>query len=173
MSLLAKSFTIVRGTVYSAAFVGLWTWIAVSVRRFDPDLPFSLPLWLRPLGFILASAGAVLTGLCIATFLTRGRGTPAPFDPPRELVPTGPYRYVRNPMYLGATAVLAGAGLIVSSPSILALSAAFLLLMHLFVVLDEEPVLTDKFGASYESYKSSVGRWLIRAPRAGTVRKVG
>jgi hypothetical protein len=63
-SLLSKSFTILRGGVYSAAFVWLWTWLAISVRSLDTQLPVSLPNWLRPLGFVLASAGALLAGIC-------------------------------------------------------------------------------------------------------------
>src|SRR6516165_7308938 len=110
-SLLSKSSTILRGVVYSAAFVWLWTWLAISVRSLDAQLPVSLPTWIRPLGFVLASVGALLAGICIATFVTKGRGTPAPFDPPREFVASGPYRYVRNPMYVGGTAVILGAGL--------------------------------------------------------------
>lgn len=158
-----------RGVVYSAAFVWLWAWLAVSVRSFDERLPVSLPLWLRPIGFVVAAAGALLAGLCIATFVTRGRGTPAPFDPPREFVASGPYRWVRNPMYVGGAAVMLGAGLGLSSPSIVLLALGFLVLMHLFVVLYEEPTLADKFGASYQQYRASVHRWLIRKPRSGAI----
>src|SRR4051794_8868518 len=56
----SKSFIILRGAVYSAAFVWLWTWLAISVRSFDTQLSMSLPNWLRPVGFVLASAGAIL-----------------------------------------------------------------------------------------------------------------
>lgn len=172
-SLLSRSFVILRGVVYSAGFVWLWAWLAVSVRSYDPRLPVSLPLWLRPIGFVLAAGGALLAGACIATFVTRGRGTPAPFDPPREFVASGPYRYVRNPMYVGATAVMVGVGLVVASPSIVILAMAFLLTMHLFVVLYEEPALAGRFGASYQQYKSAVHRWLIRKPRSDAPRGVG
>ncbi|HEX5761364.1 MAG TPA: isoprenylcysteine carboxylmethyltransferase family protein [Thermoanaerobaculia bacterium] len=165
-SLLSKSFTVLRGAVYSAAFFWLWAWLAVSVRPYDEKLPVSLPLWLRPVGYVLAAAGALLAGWCIATFVTRGRGTPAPFDPPREFVASGPYRWMRNPMYVGGAAVMLGAGLVVSSPSIVLLALGFLVLMHLFVVLYEEPTLADKFGASYRQYRASVHRWLVRKPRS-------
>jgi protein-S-isoprenylcysteine O-methyltransferase Ste14 len=96
--------------------------------------------------------------------VTRGRGTPAPFDPPREFVVSGPYRLVRNPMYVGAAAVILGAGFMLSSPALVGLTVAFLLIMHLFVILHEEPTLAAKFGAGYEQYRSSVHRWLIRKP---------
>lgn len=164
-SFLSRSFTVLRGVVYSAGFVWLWAWLATRARSFDARLPVSLPPWLRPIGFVVASAGALLAGTCIATFVTRGRGTPAPFDPPREFVASGPYRYVRNPMYVGAAAVIVGAGLILSSPSIVLLALAFLLTMHLVVVLYEEPTLAGKFGASYQEYKSLVHRWLVRKPK--------
>lgn len=164
-SLLARSFLVLRGLIYSAAFVALWTWAAIAARSLDAALPVSLPLWLRPVGAVIALVGALVAGSCIVTFLTRGRGTPAPFDPPREFVATGPYRYVRNPMYIGGALVILGAGLVLSSPSIVLLSAGFLFFMHLIVVLHEEPVLAERFGASYGRYRTTVHRWLIRKPR--------
>jgi protein-S-isoprenylcysteine O-methyltransferase Ste14 len=172
-SLLPRAVTILRGVVYSAGFVWFWAWLVISVRSLDARLPVSLPDWLRPIGFVLASAGALLAGACIATFVTRGRGTPAPFDPPREFVASGPYRFVRNPMYVGAAAVILGAGLILSSVSVVLLALAFLLVMHLFVVLYEEPALTRRVGKSYEQYRSSVHRWLIRKPNSSSARGAG
>src|SRR4030095_2754658 len=100
-----------------------------------------------------------------------GPGTPAPFDPPRQFVAIGPYRYVRNPMYIGAAAVLFGTGLYISSPSIAFLPLVFLLLMHLFVVLHEEAALTARFGETYLTYKATVHRWLIKRPRPGAQLK--
>ena len=157
-------FVAVRSVVYAAAFIALWTWLALTVRGFDASLPFRLSAWLRPVGALAAVAGAVLALLSIATFLTRGRGTPAPFDPPRVFVASGPYRYVRNPMYVGAALAMLGAGLAVSSPSIVLLALGFLILMHGFVVLYEEPALEARFGDSYRAYKASVHRWRLRIP---------
>jgi protein-S-isoprenylcysteine O-methyltransferase Ste14 len=170
-SLLLMSLTILRGILYSAGFVWLWAWLVVSVRPFDARIPIALPSWLRPIGFGLASVGALLAGACVATFVTKGRGTPAPFDPPREFVASGPYRYVRNPMYVGAAMVILGAGLVLSSPWVAMLALAFLLIMHLFVVLYEEPALTSRFGADYQQYKSSVPRWRIRKPHSSGLQR--
>jgi protein-S-isoprenylcysteine O-methyltransferase Ste14 len=169
-SLLLKSLTILRGTLYSAAFIWLWTWLVVSVRPLDAKIPVALPDWLRPIGFGLALLGALLAGACIATFVTKGRGTPAPFDPPREFVASGPYRYVRNPMYVGAAMVILGAGLVLSSPSVVILGLTFILIMHFFVVLYEEPALASRFGDTYQAYRCSVHRWLIRKPDSNEQR---
>jgi protein-S-isoprenylcysteine O-methyltransferase Ste14 len=154
-----------RSALYASAFVLLWAWLAASVQPLDARAPFTLPVWIRPLGWVLAFLGALLVLWCIGTFATRGRGTPAPFDPPREFVAAGPYRYVRNPMYIGGFGVLFGAGLALRPPSILGLSVLFLLLVHLLVLVYEEPALASRFGDPYLQYKSSVRRWLPRPPR--------
>jgi len=110
--------------------------------------------------------GSLLALLCVVVFLTSGRGTPAPFDPPRELVAAGPYRYVRNPMYVGGIATLLGADLALSSPAILVLAFAAFAIVHLFVVFYEEPALARMFGDDYARYRASVSRWLIRLPKS-------
>jgi protein-S-isoprenylcysteine O-methyltransferase Ste14 len=165
-STLSRVFVLLRAMFWAAGFVLLWWWLAVSVRPYDARLAITIPVWLRPLGLILALLGALLALWCIGTFVARGRGTPAPFDPPREFVAAGPYRYVRNPMYIGAFSVILGAGLALPSPSIVGLAAAFLLLAHLFAWLYEEPSLESRFGDPYLRYKSSVHRWLPRFPRS-------
>jgi len=157
---------VLRAVLYSSAFVLLWAWLAASARPLDARLPLTIPVWARPPGLALALAGALLVLWCIGTFVARGRGTPAPFDPPREFVAAGPYRYVRNPMYIGAFGILAGAGLALRSPSIIGVGVLFLLLVHLLVLLYEEPSLGSRFGDPYLHYKSSVHRWLPRSPRS-------
>lgn len=160
-------FVVVRAVLYSSAFVLLWAWLAMAARPFDARLPLAIPAWMGPLGLVLASLGALLCVWCISTFVARGRGTPAPFDPPREFVAAGPYRYVRNPMYIGGFAVLLGAGLTVRSPSIVGVAVLFLLLTHLLVLLYEEPALGSRFGEPYLRYKAAVHRWLPHAPAGG------
>ena len=163
-TVVSRIFTVLRGVLYSTAFIGLWAWLANYVRRFDPRIPWAIPSWLGPIGLLLACAGGLVAATCIASFVTFGQGTPAPFDPPRQFVARGPYRYVRNPMYVGAAAVLLGAGLFVSSPSIVLLALGFLLLMHLLVVLHEEAALATRFGDNYLHYKATVHRWLVKRP---------
>ncbi len=111
------------------------------------------------LGIALGSAGAAVAVWSVGAFAWLGKGTPAPFDPPRRLVIRGPYRFVRNPMYIGAGLALGGAALFYQSVSLLAYDGLFLLAAHLFVVCYEEPTLRRGFGADYEAYCQRVRRW--------------
>jgi len=154
-----------HGLCYAACFVLLWWWVVVSVRPLDPHLSFAIPAWAWWPGVVLAALGGLLAVACVAAFAWVGVGTPAPFDAPREFVAVGPYRWLRNPMYLGAMMVIAGAGLMLRSPSALAVTLVLFLLAHLFVVLYEEPTLERRFGDAYRRYNATVNRWLPRRPR--------
>jgi len=79
----------------------------------------------------------------------------------------GPYRYVRNPMYVGACLALAGGALVYRSWALLAYAALFLIATHLFVVWYEEPNLSRLFGVDYENYRARVQRWLPRLGARG------
>ncbi len=153
-------FVLMRAVTYAALFIGFllvflpgrvleWS----GVRR-----PAALGLT-QVVGLAIVILGAALALWCILTFVFVGRGTPAPFDPPRRLVVRGPYRYVRNPMYIGAGLALAGAALFYGSWPLVGYTALFLLLTHLFVRLYEEPTLRRLFGAEYEVYSRRVKRW--------------
>jgi len=111
-------------------------------------------------GLVLVIVGGALAVWCILTFALVGQGTPAPFDPPRKLVAAGPYRWVRNPMYIGAGAALSGAALYYQSAALMAFAAGFLVVAHLFVVFYEEPTLERSFGARYADYRNAVPRWV-------------
>ena len=115
--------------------------------------------WAQIAGIVICCAGAVIALWCVGAFAWLGRGTPAPFDPPRRLVIRGPYRFVRNPMYIGAATALAGAALFFTSLSLFAFVCGFLLVTHLFVTLYEEPTLKRLFGPEYADYCAHVGRW--------------
>lgn len=110
-------------------------------------------------GMIVGGLGVALTFSCVVSFIRMGKGTPAPFDAPRQLVIRGPYRIVRNPMYIGAATILAGVAIFFESPAVVIYAVGFLLVFHLFVVLYEEPVLRRKFGPDYIAYCHRVGRW--------------
>jgi protein-S-isoprenylcysteine O-methyltransferase Ste14 len=113
----------------------------------------AFPLWL---------VGAVILLWSFWNFLIQGRGTPAPIDPPKELVATGFYRYVRNPMYVGVLAIIIGHFLWFGYWNLLIYAVIVFIAFHLFVVLYEEPTLKRNFGASYEDYLQKVPRWIPR-----------
>jgi protein-S-isoprenylcysteine O-methyltransferase Ste14 len=156
-------FIALRAAIFGTGFILLWGQGALSLhRRYDAALGFALPGWTRALGLALMAAGGTLAFACVATFVTRGEGTPAPFDPPRKFVAAGPYRFVRNPMYAGGFVALLGFGLYEQALTILLFTLPWLVCAHLFVILYEEPHLRATFGPAYEAYCHSVGRWLPR-----------
>lgn len=166
-SVLTQSwFTGLRAAFYAFCLIFSFAWLIPQARGFDARLGFALPAATIGLGVVLIIAGAALMVSCVAAFVVRGRGTPAPFDAPRQFVAIGPYRYVRNPMYLGGFTLLFGLALYFRSISIVLMAAILALAVHLLVVLYEEPVLTRKFDGAYETYLAGVRRWLPRAPRA-------
>ncbi len=134
--------------------------IASSTERLVPLGPF------RFLGLAPLALGTAIVLWCARDFTVKGRGTPAPIDPPKELVVQGLYRYVRNPMYVGAVLILLGHfGWFRALDLLLYLTFVFLA-FHLFVVFYEEPALTRKFGDRYRDYRASVPRWIPRPPKS-------
>jgi len=116
----------------------------------------------RVLGALLICAGLPLLLDSFARFALQGLGTPAPVAPPKHLVVSGLYRYVRNPMYVAVSSLIFGQGLLFGSVQVLKYGVAVLVGFHLFVLLYEEPVLRDKFGPEYDSYCRNVRRWWPR-----------
>jgi protein-S-isoprenylcysteine O-methyltransferase Ste14 len=114
------------------------------------------------LGWILVLVGAAMYFWCAFDFTFLGRGTPAPMAPPKKLVIRGLYRFVRNPMYLGAFLIIVGETLLFGSLLILGYALLRVILWHRFVVFYEEPRLRTRFGESYERYCNSVPRWFPR-----------
>jgi protein-S-isoprenylcysteine O-methyltransferase Ste14 len=160
-------FVLVRAVTYATLFVGLL--LVFLPARIVEWSGLARPASLGPLGLagiVVGAAGAVLALWCIATFALVGKGTPAPFDPPRRLVVRGPYRHVRNPMYLGAGLALGGAALVYRSVALLIYIGAFLAAAHLFVRAYEEPTLARHFGDEYRAYRTRVRRWLPRIRQA-------
>jgi protein-S-isoprenylcysteine O-methyltransferase Ste14 len=154
---------LVRAITYASLFIAfflffvptqLLEWAGVS-RPAQVD-------WVDLLGIGMVVFGLGLAIWCVLTFAVIGRGTPAPFDPPRRLVVRGPYRFVRNPMYTGAVGALAGAALFFGTWWLAAFAVGFFLVSHVFVVTYEEPALDRVFGSEYQSYCAAVGRWLPR-----------
>ena len=116
----------------------------------------------RAIGVLLILIG--LPGLIdsFARFALQGLGTPAPIAPPQNLVVTGLYRYVRNPMYVAVVAVILGQGILFGDQRLLIYGGLMWLAFHAFVLAYEEPVLAESFGAQYEVFRANVPRWIPR-----------
>lgn len=114
------------------------------------------------LAFPLWIIGGVILLWSFWNFLAQGRGTPAPIDPPKELVAAGFYRYVRNPMYVGVLAAILGHFLWFGYWNLLLYAGIVFLAFHAFVTYYEEPNLKKRFGAAYEDYLKRVPRWIPR-----------
>src|SRR5690242_2104648 len=152
---MARTFALIRTLIVAPLFVWLWTWL--------------IPRWIGiPLhvvhreAWIVVAIGGMLAGWCALAFAIRGLGTPAPFDPPRRLVVSGLYRFVRNPMYVGMGILLIGEAWLVARVEIIYETLVALALVSVFVLVYEEPTLREKFGDDYRDYCRNVRRWIPR-----------
>jgi protein-S-isoprenylcysteine O-methyltransferase Ste14 len=154
-----RIFALARALIVAPLFISLWTYFVP--RWMVGPQAFANP---RPLGWIVMAIGAAIGLPCVWEFAWRGLGTPAPFDPPRRLVISGPYRWVRNPMYLGMGVALIGEGMVFPNitRTMLLLVALLFGFVTAFVMVYEEPTLRRMFGSDYENYCRSVRRWLPR-----------
>ena len=153
----------VRVVVFAVLYSG--TFLALIPSWFVGAGQFSVG-WARWVGLIPLVIGAFVVVVCIVGFAVRGRGTPAPFDPPRQLVTGWMYGRVRNPIYLGGTLILLGEAIVWQSLALVGYAVGMWLIWHLLVVWYEEPALQRRFGASYSQYRTTVRRWLpsLRSP---------
>ncbi len=152
----------VRSVFYATLFLAAWATLALMCHSLDKFIPLRIPAWLVVPGRVLLVAGAALALTTIILFIVEGRGTPAVFDPPRRFVPHGPYRLVRNPMYIGGVSMLLGLALDLTSMAMFLFAVVAFLFIHSFVVLAEEPGLQRRFGQEYDDYCKAVPRWIPR-----------
>jgi len=160
---VAKTGPILGSFVFfliAPASIAGWVPYVLSRWRFRPPL-VGISAG-RFLGALIVVIGAAALMECFGRFATRGRGTPAPIAPPQELVASGLYRYVRNPMYVAVVAVIVGQALLFGNVVLLEYAAIVGLLFHLFVLAYEEPTLRRRFGPSYDVYRTHVRRWWPR-----------
>lgn len=113
-------------------------------------------------GGLFLIIGLAILLCCVRDFYVAGKGTLAPWDPPKHLVTVGLYRYVRNPMYVGVLLILSGWAIITGSPIVagfaLFMSSAF----YFRVKLHEEPWAEQTFASEWQEYKNNVPGWLPR-----------
>ena len=120
------------------------------------------PVFLQLVGLALICLGLVLAGVSVWRFATEGKGTLAPWDPPRQFVVHGPYQFVRNPMISGVILLLFGEAAVLRSPAHCVWAGCFLILNLIYIPLVEEPQLERRFGDSYRQYCRNVRRFIPR-----------
>ena len=144
-------FVVAPGTV-----AGLIPWWLTSWQVDGAWLP------LQVVGAIVIAAGLAVLVQAFARFVIDGFGTPAPIAPTDELVVSGLYRHVRNPMYVAVVAIIAGQALVLGQEVLLVYAAAMWAVFASFVRLYEEPTLLATYGAQYDAYRRAVPAWLPR-----------
>jgi protein-S-isoprenylcysteine O-methyltransferase Ste14 len=162
---MKQLWLLIKNLLYLLFVAGVFAgWLPLRVFERRAHWPDAWgPVHWAGLGLALAGAAVLLQSIWI--FAVRGQGTPAFFDPPRKMVRRGPYKWVRNPMYLAFFALVGAEGLFFQSWHIGVYWVCLVCSLHLIVVLHEENGLRFRFGAMYEDYRREVPRWLPRKPR--------
>ena len=145
--------------VAPAMLAGVIPW---SITHWEFRPPFLAAEATRVAGLALVVAGVPGLLDSFTRFALQGLGTPAPIAPPRNLVVSGLYRYVRNPIYVAVVAVILGQALLFADRDLLGYGVLLWFFFHIVVVAIEEPTLSQNFGADYENYRANVPRWLPR-----------
>src|SRR6478609_10593845 len=113
------------------------------------------------------AVGILILVWCTVSFYISGKGTLAPWSPPKHLVQGGLYRFSRNPMYVGVLLIILGWALLFRSSLLGWYALAVAIVFHIRVVVGEEPWLARTHGAEWQAYRGSVPRWFINLPRKG------
>jgi protein-S-isoprenylcysteine O-methyltransferase Ste14 len=145
-------------TIVVPGLSGFWLPWRLAAGPGHPAAPVAWP------AVPVITAGLALYAWCVWNFAMIGRGTPGPWDAPSRFVAAGPYRWVRNPIYVAALLVVLGQAWLLQSLAVLAYAGAMAIGFHLFVTGYEERALRRRFGRTYLEYRRDVPRWAARRP---------
>lgn len=136
-----------------------------AFTRWQPGTP-PWPVGVRVVGMVLIAAGGIVVAWAFTQFAAEGAGVPIPGEPnSQRLTVGGPYRYVRNPLYVASVVAISGQALLLSRPVLLIYAAAFLAITVFLVHWIEDPALARRFGQQFEDYRNQVPGWRPRLPR--------
>lgn len=119
----------------------------------------------NPIGLVPLAIGVAGLLWCVRSFYVEGKGTLAPWSPPRHLVRGGLYRYSRNPMYVSVVVILWGWAVAFESRTLAVYALAVMVAFHLRVVFGEEPWLARTHGDTWARYRAEVPRWIGKRRR--------
>jgi pimeloyl-ACP methyl ester carboxylesterase/protein-S-isoprenylcysteine O-methyltransferase Ste14 len=120
----------------------------------------------RPAGVVLIAIGTLLLLWCVRDFYVVGKGTVAPWDPPRTLVSVGLYRFSRNPMYVAMSLTLIGWAVATASTRLWLYAFALMVAFLLRVMVSEERRLAEAHRAAWPRYRAATPRWIFPSRRA-------
>ena len=143
--------------VAPGAIAGLIPWL-ITHWRFGDDASLGVSV----VGAVLIVLGLTILVESFLRFALKGRGTPAPIAAPKELVVSGFYAHVRNPMYVAVSLIVFGQSLFFASAALIAYGVTVWFCFLLFVLYYEEPRLKSQFPDAYAAYSDAVPRWLPR-----------
>ena len=115
---------------------------------------------LQVMAILIAGLGTCMIIWVSTAFVRQGKGTPIPIDPPTRFVVTGLYRYVRNPMYVGAVLIVLAEAVYFQYAWLVLYAIGLWAVLHIALVIFEEPQLKKRFGSDYEQYLKTVPRWI-------------
>lgn len=138
------------------ALPGLAAFVAPPViALFDPgQCKVFLP------GLLIMAVGFTVLLWCVRDFYVSGKGTLAPWDPPKNLVIVGLYRHVRNPMYVGVLLLVMGWMFFLLSYYLAVYTILLAVGFHVWILKHEEPWLASRFGEAWFDYRAAVPRWI-------------
>jgi protein-S-isoprenylcysteine O-methyltransferase Ste14 len=139
--------------------------LVLGLLELDQYWPSPLPVWLEPFAWPLFVPGSALILWAAATLVKYAGSSGAPGDPTKKLVTTGPYRWMRNPIYAGDALLVLGVAFFTRSPTLLTASVILLPLLDLVVRKVEEPRTEQRLGNAYREYQQRVPRWIPRCPK--------
>ncbi len=143
--------------LYVLGLILAWV-LETRVKRVHVSGSGAAPEWLQLLGLIVLAAGLGLAMWGMFTFTTAGTAI-IPHKPATSIVEKGPYRYTRNPMYVGLASAYLGGALITNSVWAILILPLVLYALYHNVIQREEAYLASAF-PEYESYRKRVRRWL-------------
>lgn len=156
---LIKAIILLPGTALVFIPGAILWFIAESPGAILLAEPVQPRFWI---GIVLAATGFMFAVWTVRLFLATGKGTPAPWAPPKKLVVRGPYRHVRNPMITSVLVMLGAESLLFGSWHLAIWMLVFYLINNIYFLLVEEPGLEQRFGDNYRRYKTNVPRWIPR-----------
>jgi len=165
---LTKENVVGLTTVIAVQLV-IWV-IAPLLGKYIDSFYFHYPhilaysIFVLVLGVCIILTGALLGAWTIVLFKIKGKGTPNPASPPKELIVTGPYKFSRNPMVMAGLLILMGESIFYYSPTTFGFAILFIFSLYLYIRYVEEPELKKRFGQPYNDYLKKVPRFIPKLP---------